>query len=292
MVHTAIGGVDRSAVIKILVENFRPDLEQALGVTGKPADRETPQLESAASDYSNELTTIEELLKDEYNTDAQKAAFEAAKKALTSQGDLAAQLAAVQEQLRALTEKDNTSQTRTLEQEEGELGNKFIQELNTFAENRLQALGLSAAEGDPPELVKYIEAEKKKILDLLPDRFEKHEKASKLIPLVTAKFKKIPKMEVELKKLETEAAWKFMPGMKVCVDDILKQEVADCLFAIETARQGGAKQGDETAGQRKEIVGHEAPTTLPPANNLVKGKGTEALWADLTGRDSDDRLHA
>lgn len=289
MVYTAIDGAQsRPILINELVAKYRPELEAALGVSGteqrQPESRVEPSATASADSAANaaSLATINELLADPYASAEQKQALELAKSAITEKTATDTKLANIEEQLRILTDKDKTSQTQTVAEQTQALGGEFIGEVMQFAGTRLNELGLSAADGDPPELVRYIESERKKILDLLPGRFQTHENASKLISQLEEKFERIPTLaNAQAKAAEKRAAWKFLPPVKVCVDDILGQEVASCLYAIETAR--GARQAPLNQDQRKELVGHEAPGGgLTPATTIVKGKGVDALWDSLT----------
>lgn len=290
MVYTALDGPDRPTLINELVTKYKPEVIQALGIDPQ-GEREPSHVTPDPQTASAELATIEELLKDQYATEEQRAALEAAKKALSGESETATKLAQIEEELRTLRGEKETSRTQTYEQEEEALGGEFLGEAWSFAEERLNELGLSKADGDPPELVRYIESERKKILDLLPNRFEAHENAKKLISHLETQFKEIPKMRDSAQKATAKrAAWQFLPSVKVVVDEILGKEAADCLFAIQTARS--AQQGNGTGGQRKEIVGHQSPAGIPPANNLVTGKGVDELWAPLLGSSDGDRLNA
>jgi hypothetical protein len=292
MVYTAINGADRPTVIKILAEKYKPELEAALGVTatdqGDPAKPETHVEPTAPKDFTAELATLDELLADQYITAEQTAALNAAKTSLLSQAKVASELDDLRKMIQEVKAKEQTTQGTTAEQETEKLGDEFLGEVWSFADTRLDELGLSAADGDSPEVSTFIQQERKRIRELLPTRFEAHENAKKLIGLLETKFDQIPKLSnAAAKEAEKKAAWRFMPPVKVCVDEILGKEVASCLKAIEAMR-GGTQQAPTTQGQRKEIVGHEAPSQHPngqPA--LVTGKGVDALWASLTGGDRD-----
>lgn len=297
MVHSAIGAEpDRQVLIKILAQEYRAEIEKELGVqTPKPAEERKPESHVEPTAPANHTQSIaaalDDLLIDPYFNAEQRTALEAAKAALTAplvpakpaevpkDATIEAKLAALTAELQQLRDEKASTQTQSVEQEEQKLGSEFIGEVMTFAETRLGELGLSAAEGDPPELVNYITAERKKILDLLPTRFEAHENAKNLISLLEGKFKKIPTLPASQKAAEKQAAWRFQPAAKACVDDILGKEVAACLYAIEAARS--ARQAPLNQGQRKEVVGHQPPAALPEANTLVKGKGVDALWEGL-----------
>lgn len=300
MVHSAIDTeADRQVLIDILANDFRTELEAKLGVQTPKANGQerTPEShvepQQLTTDQTAQVKVLDDLLTDPYCTAEQRVALEAAKASMTkpqpvSKPDKAteARLAQLQNQLDEVLTEKKTSQTQSYEQEEQALGGEFIGEVMTFAGTRLNELGLSAAEGDSPELAKFIAGERKKILDLLPTRFESHENAKRLIDLLTDKFKQIPKMDRALKEAEKRAAWKFLAPVKTCVDDILGNDVADALHVIETSRS--ARQAPLNQDQRKEIVGHETPGQHPDPKAIVKGQGVDALWADLTGLGQDE----
>lgn len=287
MVYTAINGPDRSTVIKILTDKYKPDLEAALGVTstdkGETAHTPESHVEPATpTNFTDELATLDELLGDQYITAEQSKALNAAKASLIAQSKTAAELTDLRKRIEEVAAKDQTSQTVTAEQETEALGGEFLGEVWKFADTRLDELGLSAAEGDSAETINYIAEERKRIRELLPTRFEAHENAKALIGQLEQKFEQIPKLSPALKEAEKKAAWRFMLPVKGCVDQILGKEVASCLLAIEAMR--GARQVPSNQGQRKEIVGHEAPGQHPDGQPaLVTGKGVDALWASLTG---------
>ncbi len=286
MVYSAIESpAARPVLINELIKAHRPEIEAALGISGteerQPESRIEPTATVDAATTAAELATINELLADPYASAEQKTALELAKSAITGKSATDAKLARIEEQLRLVLDKDKTSQTLTAAEETQAIGSEFLGEAFKFAETRLNELGLVAAEGDPPELVNYIKSERKQIMDRLPKLFDSHENASKLISQLEEKFERIPTLtSPQAKAAEKRAAWKFLPPVKACVDTILGQEVASCLFAIETAR--GARQSPLNQDPRKELVGHEAPGGLAPATTLVKGKGVDALWDSLT----------
>jgi hypothetical protein len=298
-VYTAIDTpADRTILIKELAAKHRAELIAELGVEDKPGEREpksqpqpgTTATAIAATDAANtaaSLTTIEELLKDPYNTTEQKAALELAKNALTAQSQTSTQLAQMRTDLEALqtklNSKEQTVEVSAAEKEENALGSEFVGKVRAHAEERLTALGLSVAEGDPPELKNFIEAERKKILDALPGKFQSDETGGGLASLLTEKFRKIPTLRGDAKKAETDNAWRFLTAAKACAEDILGKEIANPLFAIEAARRT-QQAPSTTTDQRKEIVGHESPSSVPQPETIVKGKGVDALWASLTNR--------
>lgn len=294
MVYTAINGADRPAVIRILKESYESELAAALGQTDKGETARTPesQVEPAApADFTRALATLDDLLADQYNTAEQTAALQAAKASLLEQSKTKTELDDLRKQVEAITEKGKTSQTQTAKEEEDALGGEFLGQVWAFADTRLDELGLSAAEGDSSEVVNYITEERKRIRELLPTRFEAHANAKELIGLLEEKFEKIPKLNPILKDAEKKAAWRFMPPIKACVDEILGKEVSSCLLAIEAMRS--ARQAPFNKDQRKEVVGHEAPGQHPagvPA--MVTGQGVDALWAPLTNPNKSDGIGA
>lgn len=294
MVYTAINGADRPAVIRILKENYESELLAALGQTDKGETAHTPESHvepDAPVDFTQALATIDELLADQFNTAEQNTALQAAKASLLQQSKTQTELDDLRRQVEAITEKGKTSQSQTATEEEDALGGEFLGQVWTFADTRLNELGLSAAEGDSPEVVSYIAEERKRIRELLPTRFEAHANARELIGLLEEKFKKIPTLNPNLKDAEKKAAWRFMPPVKACVDEILGKEVSSCLLAIEAMRS--ARQAPFNKDQRKEVVGHEGPGQHPAAiPAMVTGQGVERLWESLTNPVRSDGIGA
>lgn len=287
---------DRPLVIKDLVATHRAELITALGVKdeGGAPDAKTqpesategkaPDAQAVAEDTAS-LATIEELLADPYNNEQQKAALTAAKNAITErQKDRAetARLRTENESLKTTTQAAK-KEPSAAEVEENELGVAFVGQVRSHADERLTALGLSVADGDPPELVTYINNQRNRILTEMSAKFEQHEDGKGLAELLTEKFKLIPSLRGTAKEQEKATANKFLLSAKAVVEDILGKEVVDPLFAIEARR---TQQAPKPKDERQEIVGHESPQSVPGQVTLTKGKGVDALWAGL-GVDQD-----
>lgn len=297
-VYTALDTpADRAILVKELAQHHRAEVLKELGVEDKPGGQEpkSPQPAPAtapapaqidAANQSASLATIEELLTDPYITAEQTLALNAAKAAIASQQQTSTELAQMRtdlEALRATKAKDEVAPAiDKLKEETVELGGKFMGEVRAHVEDRLTALGLSVAEGDTAQIKSYIESERARIHDRMPELFATHETGGELASLLEEKFKRIPSLKADAKKAETDNAWRFLAAAKVTVENILEKEIATPLENIEARRR--AQQVPSTTTEpkpRQELVGGDSPSSIPQPSDVVKGKGVDAVWDDI-----------